>query len=89
MRDVSLHINLVSEAAMNQVAFGLVAFVQNMFDKSCFTSTLPDIVLTQIIKSDNYLTADFIIGYHDMDAFSYFTIKNLFLQAGNSQNNTL
>ncbi|HBS13046.1 MAG TPA: hypothetical protein DEO36_10985, partial [Flavobacteriaceae bacterium] len=79
------HINFGSETVLNQLSFGLLgSFVQNTVDKSSFTSLIPDIVATQLIESDNYFNADFSVGYHYLEAFSYLTVKNLLLQTNNS-----
>lgn len=82
------HLNFGREEALNQLSFGLLgSFVQNTVDETSFTTTIPDNALSQIVKSDTYYNADFSMGYHYMDAFSYFTVKNLVLQSnGNNQN---
>jgi len=84
------HINFGREDALNQLSFGLLgSFVQNSSDRSSFTSTIPDAVVTQLIESENYFNADASLGYHYMNVFSYFTVKNLLLQANNQENSTL
>ncbi len=83
------HLNFGREQVLNQLSLALSgSFVQNSVDESNFTSTIPDSALSQIIQSDAYYNANFSIGYHYMDTFSYLTVKNLFLQANNSENVT-
>ena len=72
------HINFGNEAAMNQLSFGLsFMFSQNSVDQSDFIDFDP--VISQGVESSSYYNADFSLGYHYMDSFSYFTIKNLLL----------
>lgn len=72
------HINFGNEAAMNQLSFGLsFMFSQNSVDQSDFLDFDP--VISQGVESTGYYNADFSLGYHYMDSFSYFTIKNLLL----------
>ena len=74
------HLNFGSEEALNQLSFGLsFMYVQNAVDQSGFISNDP--VISQIVESSNYFNAEFGLGYHNMDFFSYFTIKNLLLTA--------
>ena len=84
------HINFGREEALNQLSFGLLgSYVQNTSDRSNFSSSIPDVVATQLIESDSYFNVDASLGYHYMDAFSYLTVKNLILQANNSESITL
>lgn len=72
------HINFWNESAINQLSFGLsFMYSQNSVDQSDFITQDPSI--SQGIESSGYYNADFSIGYHFMDSFSYFTIKNLLL----------
>jgi len=72
------HINFGNEAAMNQLSFGLsFMFSQNSVDQSDFIDFDP--IISQGVESSSYYNADFSLGYHYMDSFSYFTIKNLLL----------
>lgn len=74
------HLDFGREDAMNQLSFGLsFMYVQNSVDQRDFTSVIDDPAISQIVESSNYYNADFSLGYHYMDAFSYFTIKNLLL----------
>jgi len=69
------HINFGVEAAMNQLSFGLsFMYSQNSVNQSSFPpGSSPG------LESTSYYNADFSLGYHYMDSFSYFTIKNLLL----------
>ncbi|MET2985676.1 PorP/SprF family type IX secretion system membrane protein [Aureibaculum conchae] len=81
------HVNFGREQALNQLSLALTgAFVQNSVDGSDFVSIIPDVALSEIIKSDSYYNTDFSIGYHYIDAFSYLTIKNVLLQTNKSKN---
>jgi len=72
------HLNFGNEAALNQLSFGLsFMFSQNSVNQSSFG--IPDPVISQGIESTGYYNADFSLGYHYMDSFAYFTVKNLLL----------
>lgn len=71
------HLNLSKGSTFNQFSFGLsLSTVVNEVDQRTFAG---DPQVQQIIESDFYVNADFCIGYHYKDFFSYFTIKNIFL----------
>ena len=81
------HINFGNEAAMNQLSFGLsFMFSQNSVNQSNFN--VPDPVISQGIESTGYYNADFSLGYHYMDSFAYFTVKNLLLTPRDLVNNS-
>ena len=81
------HINFGNEAAMNQLSFGLsFMFSQNSVNQSDFG--VPDPVISQGIESTGYYNADFSLGYHYMDSFAYFTVKNLLLTPRDLVNNS-
>lgn len=83
------HLNFGVEEALNQLSFGLsFMFVQNSVDERSFTSLIPDPVNSQLVESNNYYNAEFGMAYHYMEAHAYFTVKNLLLNAKNSDNNT-
>jgi len=73
------HLNFGSEYALNQLSFGLsFTYSQNSVDQSSFPGQIPpDPGISGIVESSSYYNADFSLGYHYMDLFSYFTIKNL------------
>lgn len=75
------HLNFGSEYALNQLSFGLsFTYSQNSVDQSSFPGQIPpDPGISGIVESSSYYNADFSLGYHYMDVFSYFTIKNLLL----------
>lgn len=80
------HINFGNEAALNQLSFGLsFLFSQNSVNQNNFTT--PDPLISQGIESSSYYNADFSIGYHYMDSFTYFTVKNLLLTPRDLVNN--
>ena len=80
------HINFGNEAALNQLSFGLsFMYSQNSVNQSSFG--VPDPVISQGIESSSYYNADFSLGYHYMDSFAYFTIKNLLLTPRDLINN--
>ncbi|MCK4562155.1 MAG: type IX secretion system membrane protein PorP/SprF, partial [Flavobacteriaceae bacterium] len=63
-------------------SFGLsFMYVQNTVDQRGFTSNITDPIISQIVESSNYYNAEFGMGYHYLDAFSYFTVKNLLLSS--------
>jgi type IX secretion system PorP/SprF family membrane protein len=80
------HINFGRDDAMNQLSFGLsFMFSQNSVDESNFF--LPDPALGQGSDSAGYYNADFGLGYHYMDSFAYFTVKNLLMTPRDLVNN--
>lgn len=80
------HINFGNEAAMNQLSFGLsFMFSQNSVDQSDFNTT--DQAISPGVESTGYYNADFGLGYHYMDSFAYFTVKNLLLTPRDLVNN--
>ncbi len=81
------HLNFGNEYALNQLSFGLsFLYLQSKLDQRSFTSNIPDPSITQTITSTNYYNFDFSVAYHYLDAFSYFTIKNMLLTDRNSIN---
>lgn len=80
------HINFGREDAMNQLSFGLsFMYSQNSVDQSDFL--FPDPSISQGIESSGYYNADFGLGYHFMDSFAYFTVKNLLMTPRDLVNN--
>jgi len=76
------HINLGRPEETNQLSFGLsLMAVNNSVDESSFT--IPDPVISQIVRSENYFNADVSMAYHNKGFFSYFTAKNVMLSARN------
>lgn len=74
------HLNFGSEAAMDQLSLGLsFMYTQNSVDQRDFITPLPDPGISQTIESAGYFNADFSVAYHHMDAYSYFTVKNILL----------
>lgn len=72
------HINFGHEDALDQLSFGLsFMYSQNSVDQSDFN--IFDPVISQGVESSGYYNADFSLGYHYMDFFSYFTVRNLLL----------
>ncbi|MCP4884287.1 MAG: type IX secretion system membrane protein PorP/SprF [Flavobacteriales bacterium] len=81
------HINFWNEAAINQLSFGLsFMYSQNSVNQRDFG--IPDPSISQGIESTGYYNADFSVGYHFMDSFSYFTVKNLLLTPRDLVNNS-
>lgn len=81
------HVNFGQADAMNQLSFGLsFMYSQNSVDQSDFLS--PDPSISQGIESSGYYNADFGLGYHYMDSFAYFTVKNLLLTPRDLVNNS-
>lgn len=81
------HINFGHEDAMNQLSFGLsFMFSQNSINLNNFG--VPDPALSQTLESTGYYNVDFGLGYHFLDSFSYFTIKNLLLTPRDLVNNS-
>ena len=79
------HLNFGRIEDVNQLSFGLsLMAVNNSVDESTFT--IPDPVISQIVRSENYFNADFSIAYHNKGFFSYFTAKNIILSARNLYN---
>jgi type IX secretion system PorP/SprF family membrane protein len=74
------HLNFGNEYALNQLSLALsFTYSQNSVDQSNFI--IPDPIVSQMVESSNYYNADFSVGYHYMDSFSYLTIKNLLLSS--------
>ncbi|PCH77842.1 MAG: hypothetical protein COB98_02265 [Flavobacteriaceae bacterium] len=74
------HLNVGRLGELNQLSFGLSFMaVNNSVDESQFT--IPDPVISQIIRSESYFNADFSMAYHRNRFFSYFTAKNIMLSA--------
>lgn len=70
------HLNFGRDDALDQLSFGLsFMFLQNSIDQSDFITDDP--IISGGIETANYYNADFSIGYHLMDAHSYFTVKNI------------
>jgi len=79
------HINLGRLDEVNQLSFGLsLMVVNNTVDESQFL--IPDPVISQIVQSESYFNADFSMAYHNKGFFSYFTAKNIMLNARNLYN---
>ncbi|MCA0931888.1 type IX secretion system membrane protein PorP/SprF [Lutimonas saemankumensis] len=80
------HINFGHEAALNQLSFGLsFMFSQNSVNQNDFV--IPDPIVAPGVESTGYYNVDFGLGYHFLDAFGYFTIKNLLLTPRDLANN--
>jgi len=78
------HLNFGRDEALNQLSFALSAsYIQNSRDQREFT--IPDPVVSRIIESDSYFNADVSAGYHYLEGFAYFTVKNLLLNTQNSE----
>lgn len=74
------HLNFGNEYALNQLSFGLsFTYSQNSVDQSSFPNQIQDPSISGINESSSYYNADFSLGYHYMDFFSYLTVKNLLL----------
>ncbi len=70
------HLNFGREDAMNQLSFGLsFMYSQNSINLNDFVG--PDPIISPGNESAGYYNVDFGFGYHYLDSFSYFTIKNL------------
>jgi len=83
------HLNFGMEEALNQLSFGIsFMYIQNSIDQRSFTSQIPDPIITQIVESNSYYSADFSIAYHFLDTFSYLTIKNIFLNSNENDQTT-
>ena len=83
------HLNFGNEYALNQLSFGMsFTYSQNSVDQSSFPTQIQDPSISGIVESSNYYNADFGLGYHNMDFFSYFTIKNLLLSPRDMINNS-
>jgi len=81
------HLNFGNEAAMNQLSFGLsFMYSQNSVNQNDFIAQDP--LISQGIESSGYYNVDFSLGYHFLDSFSYFTIKNLLLTPRDLVNNS-
>jgi type IX secretion system PorP/SprF family membrane protein len=80
------HINFGREDAMNQLSFGLsFMYSQNSINQTDFI--IPDPGISGGVESTGYYNADFGLGYHYMDSFAYFTVKNLLLTPRDLVNN--
>ncbi len=74
------HLNIGRLGTLNQLSFALSFMaVNNRVDESQFT--IPDPVISQIVRSEAYYNADFSMAYHRNRFFSYFTAKNIMLSA--------
>lgn len=70
------HLNFGRDDALEQLSFGLsFLFMQNSIDQSDFITDDP--AISGNVETANYYNADFSLGYHYLDAHSYFTIKNI------------
>lgn len=79
------HLDLGQVRDYRQLSFGLsMMMVNNNVDESSFT--IPDPIISQIVQSESYFNADVSMAYHDVDFFSYLTVKNLLLSARNIYN---
>lgn len=79
------HLDLGLEQNYKQLSFALsMMMVNNSLDESSFD--IPDPVISQIVQSESYFNADFSMAYHNLDFFSYLTVKNLLLSARNLYN---
>lgn len=79
------HINLGRPEDVNQLSFALsLMAVNNSVDESQFL--IPDPVISQIVQSESYFNADVSMAYHNKGFFSYFTAKNIMLNARNLYN---
>jgi len=79
------HLNFGRDDALDQLSFAISAsYVQNSVDQRSFS--IPDPVISQIVESDSYFNSDFSVAYFNMDAYAYFTVKNLLLNSRNSMN---
>jgi len=76
------HINLVDPEIANQLSFALgFVGVMNKIDESSFT--IYDPVISGIVESEGYFNADFSMAYHYEGFSSYFTAKNIMMNARN------
>jgi type IX secretion system PorP/SprF family membrane protein len=76
------HIEMGRIDDLNLLSFGMsFMYVQNSVDETSFI--IPDPVITQIVQSKSYVNADFSMAYHNNGFSSYFTAKNLLLNARN------
>lgn len=83
------HLNFGNEYALNQLSFGLsFTYSQNSVDQSSFPIQIQDPAISGIVESSSYYNADFSLGYHYMDFFSYLTIKNLLLTSRDKIDNS-
>jgi len=74
------HINLGRPDDVNQLSFALsLMAVNNSVDESTFV--IYDPVISQIVRSESYFNSDFGMAYHNKGFFSYFTAKNIMLNA--------
>ena len=81
---VAYHIDM-GGANFNQLSFAISGmFTEAKLDQSTFDAS--DSVISGLVEADNYYNADFGLAYHYKTGFAYFTVKNLLLQARNSDN---
>jgi type IX secretion system PorP/SprF family membrane protein len=81
---VAYHIDM-GGANFNQLSFAISGmFTESKLDQSTFDTS--DSVISGLVEADNYYNADFGLAYHYKTGFAYFTVKNLLLQARNSDN---
>lgn len=74
------HIDLDRPDEVNQLSFAIsLMAVSNSVDERTFI--IPDPVISQIIRSENYFNADVGLAYHKGGFFSYLTAKNVMLSA--------
>ena len=77
------HINLVDPEIANQLSFALgFVGVLNKIDQSSFNPN-GDPAISGIIESGGYFNADFSMAYHYEGFSSYFTAKNIMMNARN------
>jgi len=78
------HLNFGRDDALEQLSFGLsFMYVQNTVDQRAFSSPIFDPIVSRIVESSNYYNMDASVAYHFLDAYGYFTVKNLLLSARN------
>jgi type IX secretion system PorP/SprF family membrane protein len=81
---IAYHIDM-GGANFNQLSFAISGmFTESKLDQSSFDTS--DSVISGLVEADNYYNADFGLAYHYKTGFAYFTVKNLLLQARNSDN---
>ena len=77
------HLNFGRDDALNQLSLAISAsYVQNKVDQRSFS--IPDPVISRIVESDGYFNADLGLAYHNLDAYVYFTAKNVLLNTRSS-----
>ena len=81
---IAYHIDM-GGANFNQLSFAISGmFTESKLDQSTFDTS--DSLISGLVEADNYYNADFGLAYHYKTGFAYFTVKNLLLQARNSEN---